>query len=377
MKITDLNVLEYIFGYSDSEDLVNVALSDTKLQNAADIVFKRKYSKNYIYLSGYESESKLSCCIGAEETNIEFSNLMLVFGEFILKIALGIHSEDQKIRKLCDDVFDAISKQAKNLVEIEFCNFSKGWIRKFSQPLPKIKCVTLRNCDLSDTTCLLSAIFPKLCRLEIDTRREGNNQIITHFPYLKSLELNIESRRASEYESLLKLNPQLKALKLSMDHYNVWKLVRFIADGSQIESFRLYTLASTEDIHFHFKKLKKFGYTYGDEFIFTFDQVESLELGLDALYGLSINQVDEIIKRNKKLVEIGLSIKYENDFDSIYDSKELKRLSKIKIRSIDICSDVKLDFVRINEPVVEFLNRECSATIVKFKYAVCLGKTSK
>lgn len=359
MKIIDLNIdcLEHIFNYLNLQDLLNVAVSNTALQYAAHLVFKRKHSQKMFVAS---LNVKLICRMGKETINpTQFQSFLLVFGDYIHTIALcysdlksndrknrktftkiidtfrmcytHINEEDQKHRRLFQEVFDAVSRHSfKALVGIAFFNFPKDWFSQFSRRLSKIKYVTFYNCHLGgdNNTLLLSRVFPKISYLNIICRKNSkHNHIIAHFPYLKFLEIAIPHNeyKSSEFVSLINLNPQLLKLKMKLKESS--DLIRFIAEKSQLKIFDLCLMGSLpRNESIHFKRLKFFRYWCSeDRFPFTFDQLEKLEL--DRMKSLSIDQISKIIKQNNELVKVVLG--NENVVKTINESKEQGRLPVI------------------------------------------------
>lgn len=225
---------------------------------------------------------------------------------------------------------------------------------------PKVESVIFKNCNIYSTSWRIAETFPKLNYLKIANCSFYETLIMIPFPNLKTLDLV----RCSEIQSILqflRFNPQLTELNVNVNSLDD---IRFIAEKTLIEKFKLNTRcisAFPPNTHIHFNKLKHFAYIgFTPEFPFTFDQLKSLEVKLIDNEGLSINQIDDIIKRNGKLTEICILTK---DLDSIMSmSKEFGNLSKITFKKLifELCHG-------INETMVEFLNEKSFATNITFE----------
>lgn len=421
IKITDLNddCIEHIYEYLDLRDLLNVALSNTRLQCIADVVFERKYDELGVVASKDKLELEFDEGSKLQIDLAEFQDLLLVFGDLIFSIELEyVDHENRKYKKMFEKVFDAITSHSlENLVEFKFHNIPKGWLNKFTKPLPKVERVYFDDCQLGEKTLLLSDIFPKLGYLnklnyrnlvKFKSRSISNgwfnksskqiqsvqrshfddrtfplsqifpklirlnvlffnknvelNQIITHVPHLKAINMYmLKECRSTKVESLLNLNPQITKLRLCGSSSFDWKLIRFIAENLQLEEFQLFSvlkgLPDNEHFKIHFKTLKRFTYhNKKSEFPFTFEQLEELDL----IHLRSCNQLDEIIKQNGKLTKMSLYINDQN-WNSIKLSKELKKLQKITFNVLWSQDKIKA------EAIVEYLNEKLPATSIAFR----------
>lgn len=359
MKITDLNddCLEHIFDYLSLEDLLNVAFSNTALQYASGLLFKRKYG--VLHFKFFRIADSLMWQIGGElfVNEIEAQRFFLVFADFISSISLIFHEEYEEIFEKRLQQISTYSLES--LIEIKLCHFPEGWLNKFSKPMPKIKSVVLDDCHLGGKSVMLSHIFPKLCNLKICDSSTEIDQIISHFPYLKMLDLNVDNN-SSKFESFLNLNPQLTSFKLKLKGSRDWNLVRCIAEKLQLENFYFrYSRSLPQNERFHFKKVRTFEYHSDGNFPpFTFDQLEELKQD-DHMQPLGINQMDKIVGQNSKLRKVTLS--NIDDVNSMNMSKELRRISKLTLnmfRWIDINVDA----------IVDFINEKTFASIIKFKF---------
>lgn len=126
---------------------------------------------------------------------------------------------------------------------------------------------------------------------------------MTHFPYLKKLELLfMNGVKLTEFDSFLDLNPQLSSC-VHINYYD-WKFDDIIAKKTNFKKFELISHSQSYNQNVHFRHLKHFAYC-GDKnsFPFTFDKLEKLKLCSSNI------QIDNIIKQNPKLMEITLQCK--------------------------------------------------------------------
>lgn len=242
-KITDLSdyCLELIFNYLDLNDLLNIGLSNTVLQYAAGVVFKRKFG-NDVEIE-FVSCAGIICRIkGIQIDKMQCRYLIPVFGDFISSIEFNnYYHNTPENEKMYYKIFEEISENSQSLVKIKFHNSPKGLLSKFSTSLPHVESVILDQYDLNDESVLSSEIFPKLKHLKImifDFRFTEPNQILKQFPYLKKLALNGVDQAELKFDSFINLNPQLSWVRgkccagYSCDH--------FIAKTSQLEKFELH-----------------------------------------------------------------------------------------------------------------------------------------
>lgn len=342
-KITDLSdyCLERIFDYLDIWDLLSIAESNTTFQYPAGLVFKRKYPLVYI--------SETTCKIGGRHHPkiIEFKRLFLAFGDFISKIML-VYSNQKKNKK----VLDNISKYSlRSLVGIELYSFPRGCLNKLPKLFQKVESIYLYGCDLSDESLLLSEIFPNVRFVLYSDeykKYKSNIQIITNFPYLKTLHLRCINPNSSEFVSFIQLNSQLsECLYNSINEVVNWKLVQFIAEESQIEKFELDTYSSPAK-PIHFKNLKHFVYR-GDrsQFVYTFDQLKWLEM-------IDFNErIDNIINQNKTLVKLSV-----RGIPGCFE--ELARLPVLKFSTIGI-------EYYLSDEFADFINKRSSASNIELE----------
>lgn len=323
-----MKCLDIIFDSLYLTEFLNVAVSNTIIQQASALSFKQKYGDKVLRIGSSKDGMEFSID-GVQLKAKDVHNLLLMFGDLISSIELQCSVfKSQVQRKIFEKIFDAILKHSlKGLNKITFINFPEGWLNKFSRPLQNVKSVTFDRCYLDDKDMMLCNIFPRLCHLKVNCRQQAeHNQIIAHFPHLKTLELMMRDNQSIEFMTLLDLNQPLQAFELKSN--NNWKLVHFVGERSMLESFDLHCFLPAKRKRYHFKQLKHFRYfgSYMNKFPFTFDHLESLTLDLE----LNINQIDEIIKQNEKLSDVTLcNIKNVRDINT---SNELGKISRITFK---------------------------------------------
>lgn len=368
MKITDLNddCLEHIFLYLDVHDLLNVALSNTRFQYVACSAFAQKYRGkemqiyDIVFMCGARRAPNPGCCkkckgigrgMGAtlDGENIclkKIQRFMMVFGDLVSSICFD-YSWNENKRYFENIVNNTIlTHSLKSLVNIKFRNLPGILSIKFSKPLPQVKTVYIFNCDWDTTKIwLLSGIFPEQQQLAI-------------YAYERSFERSAHT--ATDIKEILNRNPQLTTLKLNNDLCEL-DLIRFISEKTQFEELDIdcsNKIPLNERIHF--PTLKRFRYDKpiknGSEFPFSFDQLERLTLSLRDY--MNIDQIDEIIRQNEKLVEVSLE-DLKSSF-SIMKSKELGRLPEIELKLSYQCKD-EYTF----DDIIMFVNQKSLASKIK------------
>lgn len=294
---------------------------------------------------------------------VKSQQFLMDSNDLITKIELRypFDCDDEKVKKF-GQIIDLILKcSLKSLAEIRFIDFPEGLLKRFSNPLPKIKSVHISNCYLGDNTVLLSEIFPNISDLDLETEfpTESIIQLNSNFPLLTTMKLDIGEGALSEFESFLNFNPQITTLELCSLAYN-WESVRLIGQKLQLDKFDLHINRENQpNERFHFKKLKCLTFVSGsyDCFPFSFEQLEHLKLK-DVKKTFSADKIEEIIKQNEKLVKVTLI-----DIEDLILSGELVRISKL---SLTFGLFFKLP-KRIMLDIIEFLNEKSSAFKVKLK----------
>lgn len=367
MKIVHLNdrCLTNVFVHSNLSDLLNIAMSNKRFQHIAGVAFKQKYSDKQveIYSNVYGD-----ICLRIDKEEIDkdkIESFLLIFGDCISSIKLR-HSEGG----FSEQIFHAVqSHSLKSLIRIEFHLFPKGWLNKLTKPMPTIEAVFFYKCNLGSKHLLLDTIFPSLCRMEINCEDNNieHNQIKACFPNMKTMILDLSCRyNLTDFETILSLNPQLTTLVMSQRCRN-WKLIRLIAEKLQLEEFELFVynnlIPPEEKECFRFKELKQFHYlSWGKAFPFAFDQLEQLSFDCgEAKERLRTCEIDEMIKGNKKLVEVTLTANSIQSLNSIKTSRKLRR-----IPNITVIIDRLISVFEINA-VIEFINERSSALKIKFE----------
>lgn len=360
-EITHLNddCLEHIFANLDLQDLVNITRLNNRFQYAARLVFKRNYGDKQIRIYSYG----LSCDeISVDNRTIsktDVESFMQTFGDLISSIKLI-----QCARRIPGKMNSLLAYSLDSLVEIEFNYFPKNCWNKFSKPLSKVESICFNNCDLSGDL-LLSEVFPKLCRMTV--RSNGRNsrfkQIGTHFPCMKTLVLDLDAVNSNtikyiDIERLLTLNSQITTLELNNRYYDNFELIRLISETLKLENLYIIFLPQRTYYgnEFHFKDVKNFRY-YGDQFPFTFDQLEKLTLSHRFK-----SYHDKIINQNENLIKVTI----EHGHVDIIDSTELGRIPKLTFNHLHLINVVECN------AVAEFFNEKSFASKVKIKSTLLL-----
>lgn len=353
-----MKCLDRIFDSLNLKEFLSVAASNTILQQATALTYKQKYGDKVLRIGSSKNGMEFSMD-GVQLKVTDVQNLLLMFGDLIPSIEIQYPVFKSQIqRKIFEKIFDAILKHSlKGLNKIAFIKFPEGWLNKFSRPLQNVESATFDRCYLDDKDMMLSNIFPRLCHLKVICRQAEHNQIIAHFPHLKTLKLMMRDNQSIEFMSLLDLNQQLQAFELKSN--NNWKLVHFIGERSMLESFDFHCCLPAKRKRYHFKQLKHFRYfgSYMNKFPFTFDQLESLTLDLE----LNINQIDDIIKQNDKLTDVTLcNIKNVRDINT---SNELGKISRIAFKVDRLEREI--------DDIVKFLDDDerCFARKINFEGA--------
>lgn len=322
--------------------MINFGKSNTRFQFLACMLFKRKYGDNIEILFTRDEKMRYEFKNAKTEyskrfeklNNTQSQSLISMFGDLISSLVLCVdplmnenYIRIENFKKTIDEIAKC---SFEALVKMECQFFPRSWLNKFFKTPKKVEYVELWSCDLSDDTVLLSEIFPKLNHLGISYRNSRHDQIITHFPYLKTLALRKSAgsdqglSSNSQIKSLFKLNRQISTCILGQINGKS-KLIKIITGKLRLERLGLY-LDNPPIKKIHFKTLKQFTYRCEwdplHKFPFKFDELKALQL----LEAENI-RVDDIIKQNGKLVELSLKLRKHNF--SYFLSQDLGKLSTI------------------------------------------------
>lgn len=189
---------------------------------------------------------------------------------------------------------------------------------------------------------------------------------MAHFPYLTKVEI-LYGFNYPQLKLFLNLNPQLSSFvyQTGLDKWRKYIIPKHL----QIKNIDFHL--SRPNKHIHFRNLKHFSYDLGsnlfstaprsDCFPFTFDKLEKLNLSC-----IDHVRIDEIIKRNKNLVELSLVL-YRMDI-SIYLSGDLAKLRTITfdVRDYDIIME-RWNWKEDIDAMIGIINEPNFVTNIKFK----------
>lgn len=225
-KLTDLDddCLEHIFMYLSLADLLSVVNTNKRLTTAAELAFVRNFGRReYVFSDITISKKKIIKFWFDGNEQVELANpyrLLRCFGHLISKLNVTVMH-----KQIAYKAFKYVNKYCtETATEIKF-HLNKD-LNCVNKPYPNAETVTLYvyySEKLLRTTKQLNKLFPNVRNLSIDYCKFEREYIAVHFPLLNQLKLTGSpgskgiykiSYLKNTYAEMLRLNPQLRSLKL-------------------------------------------------------------------------------------------------------------------------------------------------------------------
>lgn len=359
-NITDVNddCLARVFMELSLSDLINIAETSKLLINAARLAFKSKYGKHEVRLYGSNSNRKIRyihySSLGGYSIKIrDFPTCLKVircFGSLIPKLfalSLGVseHKRDEikhYLNEYCGD-----SVVTLNYEECRLDNTLKPYqkeIVKFSHCHFKCEPVDINRC------------FPNVRDLSLPPRAPVEC-IIGHIPNLNQLDVFIDRKKHDEFARFLRLNPQLRTLRIFVALSNI-KLLRILSECPQLENLKMHGVRATcfpggktsKPVSIHFKTVKTFE-TYGYHLL-RIDE-GNVSVQFDQLVELTIlgemidDSVIRFMSKHPSISKLNTYLWYEvmNEAKTLQLAKALPSVTEVRCRSYYFSADLVLNFL--------------------------------
>ncbi|XP_031630484.1 uncharacterized protein LOC116345349 [Contarinia nasturtii] len=250
MKITDMTseCIGKCLNYLSFDDLLRAAISNKKLNNAANLIYEQKYRSKRVEMhilsrlhSNYFMTENRFCfyslrtsfqflfCFGRQVNEIHISYIP----RYVIPGENGVQNENNV--ELTHRAIDYANDYcAESLRTIKFTRIQDA-SRYMKRPFINLENLEFYDCNFTDLVeyNLLNALFPKVQKLVLKTINKNLDQPCTlkfiegRFAHLKSLHIESNSyskfHHADEYCILkgnlvtaFRLNPQLKELDLDL-----------------------------------------------------------------------------------------------------------------------------------------------------------------
>lgn len=289
-KLTDVNTdcLEKMFKYLSFEELLNVADSNKHLREAAELVYKMKYSRKKLILSIYNGALRL-VSHHIDENSISIRTLKMClqllrcFGHLIPNIA--IKDVPQKLQEKSLVGFGRAMTYfneycSNSFITIEICADLKELLHQ-EGPYLKLRNIEVYGYDLP--TNVLNQLFPNMLNLTMNyvgnCFKDGKciavdfENVEKYIPYMEHLEINIDYRETrycirtrrqiknrfrkgilkniKKFGEIRRENPETR---LPFDHLEEFNLhMSFYDDDEKIFSFfSKYTTVLKLKLSFHY-----------------------------------------------------------------------------------------------------------------------------
>lgn len=223
-KITDLNVdcFGHIFDSLEFCDLLNVADLDKNANEAAELVFTRRYSNYGVTLCGRERYQSIE--IDDKELQITISTaskcakVLRIFGDVIAKLKLLNFDSKILADRRWHDVRHLINEKcSKRVTELKLTNCARELMTDMKNVFECVDTLEITCSQLDEKFMDLGKCFPQLHKLEL-LHHENCGQIVCNYPHLSYLTMDTahdECLSTANFKAMLKSTPKLQILSLS------------------------------------------------------------------------------------------------------------------------------------------------------------------
>lgn len=233
-RITDVvdDCLTKIFELLDFESLLNVAVSNRRLQAIAGSVYRRKYCTKRVFINPYSTYAESDELAPTVSLIITHSNLntcfqfLRCFGDSISKMNISyppciksVRSKhyayvDQYINLYCADSLTSVRYEQRPAFRIE----------TMKKPFSKVESLCIERSNLDEQLPQFLDWFPNLRRLKLFANTVNRRYIEVSFPHLEHLSVEMSDNEMSAVNfskknlaDFLRVNSQLKSVEILMD----------------------------------------------------------------------------------------------------------------------------------------------------------------
>lgn len=234
-QLTDLDddCLEHIFAYLSLEDLLSVVHTNKHLTTAAELAFVRNFGRKKIVDLVKQYKQKPIVRIWFNKTEkVALKNpyrLLRCFGHLILRLKITV-----PYKRCAYKVLKYVNKYCRETTtEIAFD--LRYYINCINEPYPNVETVSFESYYFYKkypTFVQMNELFPNVRNLSISRCNFKREYIALHFPQLNQLQIGYgfylspeRTYHSMTYAEMLRLNPQLRSLTLSIDYTEA--LLRF------------------------------------------------------------------------------------------------------------------------------------------------------
>lgn len=352
-KITDLNTncLKHIFMKLNLNDLLSAVDSSKHFKESVEWVYKHEYDKMRVSISAIRRSLTLV------EVNFGFIilsdlskilRLLRCFGHLIAELKIVYDRKswpmiDQYVNEYC----------VNSLKEIELCKATKDAMENITKPFLEVKVVKLMDGVMGKNLTDFNKWFPQMQHLEFwcpDLIINRNNiekyfSNLEHmtigglFKYNKDISFNY-----SNITEFVRLNPQLRSLKVRGDMMNAVFIQRISKHLQRLESLDIHCehFFNLDRGLIHFKGLKEFtldlGHGTTDPIVnipLSFDQLNTFKIGARQ-FQVNGGFLDFINRHRLSLTKVTLLHYWTAD--------SLKKTNKLELaKTMKLLTDIDLD----------------------------------
>lgn len=361
------DVLQLFIENLDLRSIINLVESDDYLLQAANWGFRVKYGRKIFDISKpftddpsqfiLEPSSKLLPRSFNKRDTIhlrDFETILKVlkyFGGSITKLMIEfevMHANEIK------SILEYIRVFCTKLTTFDIRNGEEADIDQM-HPMPTVQNVSITVVQLENMGELIERIFPNMKRLDIKNFQVTNPQCLAHhFPSLEHLDVSffINGFRVSHIEDVVKMNPQIRSLRLHMCPVEFMKVIK--NNLPNIESLELvwplenFFQPGAKVVHFeNMKTIAIDGLFKLIAFPFTFNPAKLKELRIGCISHFNKNWID-FIMRHKHLTKLEITRVRMSETELMRFAHELTNLNEFSA-----------DFGRVTETnhIITFLEK--------------------
>lgn len=272
INLTDINIdcLESIFNNLDLISLLSVADSNKYVKRAAELIFVRRYGRKKIWLDLFIHCS--ASPVNEHLNQIKIRGLktclkvLRCFGHLITKLhIIGDRFVLCAIKEDTIRLIQYVSKFGnKNLREITFEKLSEAALLHVKDEFAMVDTVRYEQCEVKTAFVGINRIFPNMRSLELMWTDVTYTDIC--MPKLEHLLIDqrsyLSTSQKKRIEAMIRLNPQLKCLKLHFFFWNTTFLRSISKHFKSIENLEIafdFIESETHDVQqIHMNGVKDF-----------------------------------------------------------------------------------------------------------------------
>lgn len=351
-----LELLLMIYKNFDLIKLANVAVTHPNNYAAAEILYREKYGKLRITISGYQMNFvyfhiTATNTIGLYDFDFTLTVLKL-FGHLIPSLLIDYEAYTDKQRKQIDQHINEYCAKTLNYFEIGYCRGNE--FANLPGPFTNVENVRFKFGVINSENIRFDKIFPNVRRLDLGSVLYTDSNCFEHnFTHLEYLDISrFHTGAHSKLAKTLEMNSHVPSILIYQCSLEFLKIVSEKVPNLknlEISHFQHFSDYKGEDIHLH--HLKNFTFLYPDQF----ERIPLVLRSLENFYYIgSIDSWFDIIIQSKHIKKLTIGLLSNEQLMRI--ANELEELEEITTayRSGNLTEEV-LEFIKTGKSLKKVL----------------------